>query len=278
MALLGRFARSSRIEAACACAGDVPAAAGALGESEGVRGAHDRIALRSPDHFAQPRTKALAIRHPIATVDVALFSLREGALCVLLSRRPRSPFAGALALPGGFVRTAQDVDTAATARRVICEKTAATVTHLEQLYTFSGRARDPRGWSISVAYYALVPEGDVGLEEEEGAWLAPVSSLPALPFDHTSIVEAAVRRLRDKSAYSSLPTYLLAPQFTLAELQRVYEQVMGTALDRTTFRRNLLAQGVIEPVEGVVRGGAHRPAQVYRRAQAELQAFDRTLS
>jgi 8-oxo-dGTP diphosphatase len=219
----------------------------------------------------------LANQHPLATVDVALFSLRDSALCVLLGRREKAPFAGTLALPGGFVRTAQDQDTEATARRVIREKTPATVLHLEQLYTFSGRARDPRGWSISVAYYALLPENDLGLEDDERTCLAPVASLPALPFDHTSIVETAVRRLRDKASYSSLPTYLLPTEFTLAELQRVYEQVMDTELDRTTFRRNLLALGVIEPVDGVVRGGAHRPAQVYRRVHAKLQAFDRTL-
>lgn len=215
--------------------------------------------------------------HPIATVDVALFSLRDGALAVLLARRERAPFAEVLALPGGFVRVDEDADTAATARRVIRDKTPATVLHLEQLYTFSGRVRDPRGWSISVAYYALVPEADLGIADDGSACLAPIAELPTLPFDHGQIVETAVRRLRDKAAYSSLPTYLLPEQFTLAELQRVYEQVMGTALDRTSFRRNLLAQAVVEPVDGVTRGGAHRPAQVYRRARAELQAFDRTL-
>lgn len=219
----------------------------------------------------------MSARQPIATVDVALCSLREGALCVLLSRREKAPFAGVLALPGGFVRTDEDDDTAATARRVIREKTPATVLHLEQLYTFSGRARDPRGWSISVAYYALLPEGDLAVEQDGSARLAPIDALPELPFDHSRIVETAVRRLRDKASYSSLPTYLLPPEFTLAELQRVYEQVIGTELDRTTFRRNLLAQAVIEPVEGVVRGGAHRPAQVYRRAHAEIRAFDRAL-
>ena len=220
-------------------------------------------------------------------MDVALFSLRDDALSVLLARRERAPFAGVLALPGGFVRVDEDVDTSATARRVIREKTPAKVPHLEQLYTFSGRVRDPRGWSISVAYYALVPGAELGadlgadleadLHAGSDAVLAPIAALPALPFDHDAIVEAAVRRLRDKAAYSSLPTYLLPEQFTLAELQRVYEQVMDTDLDRTSFRRNLLAQGVIEPVEGVTRGGAHRPAQIYRRASPELQAFDRTL-
>lgn len=219
----------------------------------------------------------MGFEQPIATVDVALFTLREGELCVLLNRREKPPYQDTWALPGGFVHVQEDEDLTGTARRVLREKTRAKVAYLEQLYTFSGAARDPRGWSISVSYYALVPLHALGEVDNTHAMLAPVSSLPSLPFDHSAIIGTAVDRLRNKSSYSSLPTYLLPTTFTLAELKKVYEQVMGGALDRTSFRRNMLAQEVIEPVEGATRGGAHRPAQLYRRKSDQLQQFARVL-
>lgn len=216
-------------------------------------------------------------QQPIATVDVALFTLHEAQLCVLLGRRKQAPHAGEWALPGGYVHTNEDQDTADSARRILRAKTPARVSYLEQLYTFSGRQRDPRGWSISVAYYALLPAGELGVEPGGDLSLTPVAELPELPFDHRSIIDTAVERLRNKSAYSSLPTWLLPEQFTLAELKQVYEQVMATELDRTSFRRNMLAQGVIESVQGVTRGGAHRPAQVFRRRDDGIREFDRSL-
>jgi len=214
---------------------------------------------------------------PIATVDVALFTLSDARLCVLLGRRGQAPHAGEWALPGGYVHTNEDQDTADSARRILRDKTPVRVSYLEQLYTFSGRGRDPRGWSISVAYYALVPVGELGVEQDDELCLLPVAELPALPFDHRAIIDTAVARLGNKSAYSSLPTYLLPAEFTLAELKQVYEQVMATELDRTSFRRNMLAQGVVESVEGVTRGGAHRPAQVFRRCDDGIREFDRSL-
>lgn len=219
----------------------------------------------------------MAFEQPIATVDVALFTLDNSELCVLLGRRRQAPHAGEWALPGGYVHTNEDRDTADSARRILRDKTPARVSYLEQLYTFSGTERDPRGWSISVAYYALVPAGELGVEEGGELCLAPVAALPALPFDHRGIIDTAVQRLRNKSAYSSLPTWLLPSEFTLAELKQVYQQVMATELDRTSFRRNMLAQGVIESVEGVTRGGAHRPAQVFRRREGGIREFDRSL-
>src|SRR5580693_8276392 len=96
---------------------------------------------------------------PIATVDVVLFTIRAGRLCILLTRRANEPYAGTLALIGGFVHVDEDADTLDTARRVLTDKAKLGRGYfIEQLYTFSGRARDPRGWSVCVAYYAVVPE------------------------------------------------------------------------------------------------------------------------
>ncbi len=91
---------------------------------------------------------------PWVMVDMALFTIRDERLCLILARRKEPPFEGLHALPGGFVHVQEDADTEAAARRVIRGKIGFDAPYLEQLYTFSGTVRDPRGWSVSVAYYA----------------------------------------------------------------------------------------------------------------------------
>lgn len=152
--------------------------------------------------------------------------------------------------------------------------------YLEQLATVSGASRDPRGWSASVVYYALVNAETLRSRGREAHTLLDVSSVAGaqLAFDHAQIIEQAVTRLRNKAAYSALPCYLLPEQFTLAELQRTYEQVLGEGLDKSSFRRKLAALAFLEEVPGVSQGGQHRPAQLYRlRQPATLAIFDRTL-
>jgi 8-oxo-dGTP diphosphatase len=200
---------------------------------------------------------------PITTVDVALFTIRGGRLHLALIRRENEPFAGVLALPGGFVHTEEDLSTADTAMRVLRAKARTEVPYLEQLYTFSGPHRDPRGWSVSVAYYALVPAE--ALESgEAGLTMAPVDTLPRLPFDHGEIVEKALERLRNKASYSSLPAFLMPPAFSLSQLQDVYEKVMGTKLERSHFRRTVESTGFAVPIPDLTVNSKGRPAQAYR--------------
>lgn len=116
---------------------------------------------------------------------------------------------------------------------------------------------------MSVAYYALVPDWEplvgAGLE------LVDVQDLRGLPFDHKEIIEAALQRVRNKSAYSSLPAYLCGPAFTLSQLQSVYEAVMGQSLNKVSFRRKLDELDMVEAIPGAMStGAAHRPAQLYR--------------
>ena len=208
---------------------------------------------------------------PIATVDAVLMTLRQGALCVALLRRDRAPFAGRLALPGGYVHVPQDRSLEASAARILRDKARLECRFLEQLGTFGGRARDPRGWSLTVAYLALVPEADLAAA---GGVLAPhaVAALPPLAFDHAAIVAAAVQRLRGKSSYSALPAFLLPPLFTLTELHGVYQQVLGVRLDPASFRRKIIAQGIVEAVDGR-RTGAHRPAALFRLPAGQAPPF-----
>jgi len=210
----------------------------------------------------------------ICTVDVVLLTLRDDALHVLLQQREREPFAGALALPGGYVHVQEDQDAADAAARVLREKAGIVSPYLEQLATFSGPGRDPRGWSVSIAYCALVPLALVPAQAP-GLRVLPVDRLPALPFDHRGIVEQAVARVRVKSQYSSLPVHLCGERFTLPQLQAVYEAVLGEPVNKVSFRRKMDELAMLEPIEGEMeQGRANRPAQLYR----VRREFRRTLS
>lgn len=213
----------------------------------------------------------------IVTVDVVLFTLHEEALHVILLRRERDPYQGQLALPGGYVHTEEDNDSLAAARRVLKDKTGLISPYLEQLYTFSSGARDPRGWSVSITYYALVNVEVLTTQGDSRFVLLPADDLPHLPFDHNRIIAFAVERLRGKSTYSALPCHLLPGTFTLTELQQTYEKVLGHKLDKSAFRRKIKELDFLEPV-AEVRTGVHRPAQLYRiRPTRNLVLFDRTI-
>lgn len=217
-------------------------------------------------------------QRPILSVDVVLLTLKAERLSALLVRRESEPYAGRLALPGGFVHVDEDKDAASTALRVLREKAGVSPPYLEQLYTVSGATRDPRGWSAAIAYYALVPQFESSTAH---ATLGDVDALDErLAFDHDAVLQLAVKRVRDKTSYSALPCYLLPERFTLGELQRTYEQVLGERLNKASFRRKLAEQDFLEKAAGQ-RAGAHRPAQLYRmrrRARSSgLVIFDRTV-
>lgn len=212
-----------------------------------------------------PAATPAAAAEILCTVDVVLLTLQQSRLHVLLLRRERPPFAGALALPGGFVHAQTDVDAQASAARVLRDKVGLqTPPYLEQLATFSGAVRDPRGWSVAVVYCALVPPG-VLAPAVGNVTLVAVDALPPLPFDHRQIIDAAVLRVRSKSQYSSLPVHLCAEPFTLPQLHAAYEAVMGEAINKVSFRRKVDELAMLEAVPGALQtGGAHRPAQLYR--------------
>jgi 8-oxo-dGTP diphosphatase len=216
---------------------------------------------------------------PIVSIDVVLLTLKEEALHVALARREHEPHAGAWTLPGGWVHTDEDEDALSAAIRILKAKAGLESPYLEQLMTFANRHRDGRGWSVSIAHYALVPWQRATSEIVE--WRA-VDEIRTLPFDHAEILRTAVERVRSKTAYSSLPVHLMPASFSLSELQGVYEQVLGTSLDKRTFRRRIEELDLVEAVPGGrVPGVAHRPAQRYRvkrRFGRELALSERNLA
>lgn len=200
----------------------------------------------------------------ICTVDVVLLTIQDDALMAAVIEREQDPFAGQVALPGGYIHADKDGSAYDAAMRVIANKAGIEPPYLEQLATFSGPSRDPRGWSVSIAHYALVPFAIIDNARRADVQLMPVDSLRPLPFDHSQMVRMAVERLRNKSQYSSLPCFLAGETFTLPQLQRIYEVLMGEPLNKVSFRRKISEMDMLEPVAGKFEtAGAHRPAQFY---------------
>jgi 8-oxo-dGTP diphosphatase len=211
---------------------------------------------------------------PILTVDIALFTLLNRKLHVLLVQRDRDPHQGKLALPGGYVHADKDLDLEDAAHRVMRTKLGMDVSYMEQLITVGGQSRDPRGWSASVAFIAMISPDH--LTETREFYPVEQSDIPALAFDHNDIVAIAVKRLRDKTSYSSLPLFLMPKTFTIFELQQVYEAMMGYEIHKATFRRRILELGIIEPT-GEVLEGDHRPAALYRASETSVSLFKKEL-
>ncbi|MEV7690412.1 NUDIX domain-containing protein [Streptomyces bungoensis] len=208
------------------------------------------------------------------TVDLAVLTVREGALHVLLVERGQEPYAGHWALPGGFLLPDESAETAA--RRELAEETGLADLrglHLEQLRTYSEPDRDPRMRVVSVAFTALLPdppEPRGGGDAARARW-QPYAAAGPLAFDHDRILADAHARVGDRLETTCAATAFCPPEFTLGELQQVYEAVWGTALDRPNFRRKVLATpGFVEPVPGAARltGGRGKPAALYRAGTA----------
>jgi 8-oxo-dGTP diphosphatase len=199
-------------------------------------------------------------------VDVAVCTVRDEALQVLLVETTGGPFPGAWALPGGLVGDDESLDAAAA--RELSARTGLADVYLEQLYTFGRPDRDPGARVVSVAYVALIAHAGRfdGTSRDPKyrrvAW-CPVRRLPPLAYDHADVVRTAIARLRAKLQYTNLVYTLLPATFTLTELQAVYESILGRRLDRRNFRKKILSTGLLAPV-GRQRRGAHRPAALHR--------------
>jgi 8-oxo-dGTP diphosphatase len=205
------------------------------------------------------------------TVDVVIFTVKDSALQVLLVKRGVPPFQGQLAIPGGFIRNDESLEEAAL--RELYEETSVRNVFLEQLYTFGDPRRDPRGRIITVAYYALIASENLsvvaGADAADASWVC-LSKLPALAFDHKSILDYALERLRNKLEYTTVGFQLLPEKFTLSALQSVYEAILGRPLDKRNFRRKIALLGILKPLKEWQRTG-RKPAQLFRFAAARFE-------
>lgn len=196
-------------------------------------------------------------------VSTVIFALGVQGLRIPLVRRIREPFQGQWALPGGPIERSEGLE--AAAGRNLLETTQLKPTYLEQLYCFGDPDRSPSERVVSVVYWALVRSDQAAqaVEDENVQWFS-ADALPELAFDHNTIVEYALWRLRNKMEYSRIAHAFLGETFTLSELREVHEAVLRKPLDPANFRRQVEASKSIIPTEQRITGGAHRPPRLYR--------------
>ena len=205
---------------------------------------------------------------PLVTVDIVLFTVIDNLLKVLLIQRRQPPYEHMWAIPGGFIHMGETLEEAASRR--LREETTVEHIYLEQLGSFGAPSRDPRARVITVAYYALVSAEKLHLtasaNAQDVAWFN-VEELADLAFDHTEIVNKALIKLKDNLETSTVAFQLLPENFTLTELQRVYELILGKTLDKRNFRKKILASDVLRETHETKMDGYHRPAQLYAFTQ-----------
>jgi 8-oxo-dGTP diphosphatase len=217
---------------------------------------------------------ASSFEKPSVTVDIVILTVHNGSLKVLLVKRLEHPFKDSWSLPGGFVGINESLDEAAT--RILEQKGQLKGVFLEQLYTFGSVKRDPRMRIISVSYYALVEFEQI--KESTNLGLFQVSfdekknivtikdnakTTHALAFDHAEILATAIKRIRGKLEYAPLGFELLPERFTLRQLQEIHETILDKRLNKDSFRRKVLASGMIKATGELERGKDFRPAELY---------------
>lgn len=218
------------------------------------------------------------------SIDPVVFALHEGKLHVLIYTRKKPkdhpededyPFENYPALPGGLCRPTKDMKLEEATSRVLKEKTGAEVNYVEQLLSRGG-FRDPRGWTISISYIALITHQEL----IEGAQWVPVDEVLKnyiLAFDHNLILQDAIDRLTNKVNYSTLPMHLFEDAFTLPQLQKVYEIILNDKMDKSTFRKKIEETGMLEETGEMLKDGPYRPAKFYRCAQKNLVYFSKNM-
>ena len=183
--------------------------------------------------------------HMAVTTDCVIFTFEERRLKVLLIRRGGEPYKGEWAFPGGFLRLSESARDGAL--RELREETSLTPSAIGQLGVYSDVDRDPRERVITIAWYALVKPSEVlgGDDADEARWF-PVDSLPPLAFDHSRIFADAMERLRRDIHFQPIGFDLLGDEFSIPELQAIYEAILGVKFDRRNFQRKILSSGILE--------------------------------
>ena len=216
----------------------------------------------SPNNYPMPFTR----------IELAVMSVVDGLLAVLLGRRAQEPHAGKWALPGGVLRIDLDADLESAAQRVARERLGVTLPYQRLLTAVGSAGRDSRApWALSIAYRALIPIGDIdpqaGKRVDELRWVPADEAAEdkSLAFDHAALIRVAAETARGDIDRLELPFGFLPAQFTLGELQACCEAILGRRLDKSSFRRRIEEKNLLAPVAGEMRTGAFRPAQLFSR-------------
>lgn len=222
-----------------------------------------------------PSGKKQPISVAAVAVDVAILTVKDGQLNVLLIKAKSSPFPEKWVIPGGLVAPKESIEDAV--KRHLLTKTGLKNVYFEQLYTFGKVDRDPRGRVVSVAHFVLIPYGAFEPKTSEAyadiQWF-PILKIPKLGYDHNEIAEAAFERLKAKLEYTNIVCNLLPNEFTLGDLQKIYEIILGKNLDKRNFRKKILQTKLLKKISKKTIGDAHRPAQVYSFAKHTPQFIE----
>ena len=220
--------------------------------------------------------------NPMLTIDNVLFTVHESELKVLLVKRTIEPYQGFWSLPGGFVDPKIDVSTEDTAKRKLREKSGVQPNYLEQLESFSGPDRDPRGFSVTIVYFALIAHQQTSVHVDtvnDAEWIS-LKKLEGmeLAFDHKKIAEVALQRLKQKTLYSMVPAFCLSERFTISDLKSVIETIIEKPIQRKSLMRRVEASEMFEEVDEKAVTGK-RQAQLYKlKFGVNIVNFERNLS
>ena len=215
--------------------------------------------------------------HSAVANDCVIFTYTDSQLKVLLIRRGEGPHSGIWALPGGFLKNTETAKQGAI--RELHEETRLGLTlstPLKQFGVYSDPKRDPRERVISIAWYSLVRPSEVqgGSDADQAAWFN-VKELPPLAFDHQKIIKDALDQLKRDLYFDPIGFELLDEEFTIPDLRRLYELILGREFDARNFQRKLLSSNVLEDT-GQKEGWEYSSHPGRKGRAAQLYKFNKT--
>lgn len=212
------------------------------------------------------------IKFAILATDVVIFTVDGKSIKVLLTDAKSAPFKGMLTLPGGLIRPSEEIE--AAVKRFIAQGLSVSGNYNEQLFTFGDPNRDPGGRVVSVTYLALVPWKKAKSALKSGYYWKAVNGLPELAYDHTEVLGLALERLIGKLSYTNIVYGLMPEEFTLTELQNVYETILKKKLDKRNFRKKIHSLKILKKLSKMRKNDATRPAQLYELKGKKLEMID----
>lgn len=213
------------------------------------------------------KTPSNNLKFAILATDIVILTIKDSKILVRLQQVNRPPYFNTIpGLPGGLISPTETAEE--TVQRLLYEKAKLTPSkvYIEQLYTFSGINRDPRGRVVSVGYLALVPWEQLSILEQqdtEEVWWKEISKTKNLAYDHDSILSTAINRLKSRITYTTLSSKLVPKEFTLTHLEKIYELILKKSIDKRNFRKKLISLNIVKKSERKVEGVKYRPPNLY---------------
>lgn len=213
------------------------------------------------------------LKFAIIATDIVLFTIAQGELKVLLIPiTSLSKYKKYWSLPGGLIHPKETADKAA--KRHLRDKAGARYTYMEQLYTFSKIDRDPMGRVVAIAYLSVVPHTKMELKKSSDAKWFLVKNLPRLAYDHREIIKRAIERLRGKLEYTNIAYAMVSEEFSMDDLQKIYEIVLGKKLDKRNFQKKIFSLNILKPLNKIKKGVPYRPPRLYMFKDKKIKTIE----